>query len=76
MMERYGNIGRGSGVSEYELGTDYIKVKFSDGSTYLYSYRKPGSYHVDQMKNIAQNGIGLNSYINKNVKFKYESKLI
>lgn len=74
-MERYGNIGRDSGVLEYEIGANYIKVKFSDGSIYLYSYRKPGDYHVEQMKNLAQNGVGLNSYINKNVKHKYESKL-
>ena len=74
-MEKYKNIGRGSGVSEYEIGADYIKVKFCDASTYLYSYRKPGNYLVEQMKNLAQNGVGLNSYINRNVKYKYESKL-
>jgi hypothetical protein len=42
-MERYRNIGGDSGVSAYEIGTDYIRVKFSGtGRTYTYSYRKEG----------------------------------
>ena len=75
-MEKYGNYGRDSGVLEFEIGEDYIKVKFSDSSLYLYSYQKPGSPHVEKMKILAKNGIGLNSYINTKVKFQYETKLI
>ena len=72
-MESYRNIGRDSGVSTYEIGTDYIKVKFSGTSrTYTYSYRKAGSYHVETMKRLAQSGKGLNSYINKHVKNLYD----
>lgn len=74
-MVRYRNLGGDSGVSAYEIGNDFIKVQFSDDSIYLYSYRKPGSIHVEQMKVLAQNGNGLNSYINKKVKYKYEYKL-
>ena len=34
-MERYNNIGGDSGVSAYEIGDDYIIVKFSGtGRTY------------------------------------------
>ena len=71
-MERYGNRGGDSGVSAYEIGSDYIRVRFSSGSTYTYSYRKAGQRHVDAMKRLAINGSGLNSYINSNVKFKYD----
>jgi hypothetical protein len=72
-MERYSNIGGDSGVSAYEIGVDYIKVKFSGtGKTYTYSYRKAGSHHVENMKNLAQSGNGLNSYINRNVKYLYD----
>ena len=74
-MVRYRNLGGDSGVSAYEIGNDFIKVQFSDGFIYLYSYRKPGSIHVEQMKILAQNGNGLNSYINEKVKYKYEYKL-
>lgn len=72
-MERYRNIGGDSGVSAYEIGTEYIKVKFSGtGRTYTYSYRKAGVHHVENMKTLAQNGDGLNSYINKHVKYLYD----
>ncbi|MCL2311779.1 MAG: hypothetical protein FWC41_04725 [Firmicutes bacterium] len=72
-MEKYSNIGRDSGVSAYEIGTDYIKVKFSGtGRTYTYSYRKAGDHHVENMKKLAQSGNGLNSYINRNVKHLYD----
>ena len=72
-MERFSNIGGDSGVSAYEIGYDYIKVKFSGISrTYTYSYRKAGSYHVENMKRLAQSGNGLNKYINKHVKCLYD----
>ncbi|MDR1199733.1 MAG: hypothetical protein LBK94_12115 [Prevotellaceae bacterium] len=72
-MERYSNIGGDSGVSAYEIGHDYLKVKFSGtGKTYTYSYRRAGSHHVENMKNLARNGKGLNSYINRHVKYLYD----
>jgi hypothetical protein len=72
-MERYRNSGGDSGVSAYELGSDYIRVKFGGNSRiYTYSYRKAGRSHVEQMKGLAQGGSGLNSYINKHVKFLYD----
>lgn len=71
-MQRYANRSGGSGVSAYEIGTNYIRVMFSTGSIYQYSYRKAGQYHVDKMKTLAIQGSGLNSYINNNVKFKYD----
>lgn len=74
-MENYKNLGGTSGVKAFEIGNDFIKVKFSDNSIYKYSYLKPGSNHVERMKTLAKNGSGLNSYINLNVKFTYEAKL-
>lgn len=72
-MERYRNSGGDSGVYGYEIGSDFIRVKFSGNSrTYTYSYRKAGRSHVEQMKVLAQGGSGLNSYINKHVKFLYD----
>lgn len=71
-MERYTNRSGGSGVSSYEIGPDYIRVRFSSGSTYRYSYRKAGQSHVENMKRLASGGSGLNSYINSYVKFKYD----
>lgn len=71
-MEKYANRSGQSGVSAYEIGLNYILVKFSSGDVYQYSYRKAGQYHVENMKRLAVKGSGLNSYINTNVKFKYD----
>lgn len=72
-MERYRNSGGDSGVSAYEIGSDYITVKFSGTARiYRYSYRKAGLNHVETMKQLAQSGSGLNSYINKHVKNLYD----
>ncbi len=72
-MEGYRNRGGDSGVSAYEIGTDYIKVKFAGNPrTYTYSHRKAGSSHVDNMKRLAKSGSGLNSYINRYVKYLYD----
>jgi hypothetical protein len=71
-MERYQNFGGDSGVSAYEIGSDYIRVRFSTGAVYSYSYRKAGGAHVERMKALARNGSGLNSYINRYAKFLYD----
>lgn len=71
-MEKYSNSSGNSGIYGFEIGNDYIRVKFNTGSTYTYSYRKAGSMHVENMKSLARNGAGLNSYINNFVKFKYD----
>jgi len=72
-MERYANRSGGSGVSAYEIGGDFITVKFSGTfRTYTYSYRRAGSTHVENMKRLAQTGSSLNSYINRHVKNLYD----
>lgn len=73
-MERYRNSSGNSGVYGYEVGNDFIRVKFTGNSKiYQYSYQgKAGSYHVENMKTLARNGSGLNSYINSYVKYKYD----
>lgn len=73
MMEKYRNSSGNSGVYGYEIGIDYIRVKFAGTSKiYTYSYRKAGTEHVEKMKILARNGSGLNSYINNFVKYKYD----
>ena len=71
-MEHYGNLSGDSGVYAYEIGSSYIVVQFNTGATYRYSYAKAGNYHVEQMKQLARRGSGLNSYINRNVKYLYD----
>jgi hypothetical protein len=71
-MKKYKNASGNSGVSEYEIGYDWIKVRFTSGQFYKYSYNKAGRHHVEQMKILAQRGGGLTTYINKNVKDLYD----
>lgn len=72
-MERYRNSSGNSGVSAYEIGPDYILIKFSGNSRiYRYSYQKAGQHHVETMKRLAQRGSGLNSYVNRYVKNLYD----
>lgn len=72
-MERYRNATGSSGVSAYEIGADYITVKFSGTARpYRYSYQRAGQRHVEQMKLLASRGSGLNGYINQYVKNLYD----
>lgn len=72
-MERYRNFGGNSGVHSFEIGTDYILVKFFETvRIYRYSYQRAGMNHVENMKRLAISGNGLNSYINKFVRNLYD----
>jgi len=73
-MEKYKNIKGDSGVVFYELGDGFIRVMFSDGAIYLYTDQSAGVYNINQMKILAANGDGLNSFINQNVRKKYARK--
>lgn len=74
-METYQNYGGSSGISGYEIGDDYIVVQFNDGSQYLYNYSVTGQRNVEEMKTLAIEGEGLNSFINTNVRKRYAKKL-
>lgn len=73
-MESYRNLGGDSGVEAYEIGQDFIKVQFSDGSVYMYTYASAGAGNIEQMKQLAANGRGLNSFINTVVRNDYAWK--
>jgi hypothetical protein len=72
-MKPYANRGGSSNVESYEIGEDFIAVKFR-GTTkiYVYSYSTTGAYNVDSAKQLAENGSGLNSYIMLNMKNDFE----
>ena len=70
-MEIYKNLSRDSGVTHYEIGEDYIDVKFIGKSTiYIYSNSRTGKRHIDKMKILAMNGQGLCTYITQNPSVK------
>lgn len=73
-MESYKNLSGTSAVAAFEQGVDYIKVRFSDGSVYHYTHSSAGAGNISHMKALAVRGLGLNSFINTTVKYKYASK--
>jgi hypothetical protein len=74
-MPLYRDINGDSGVHSYEIKDGSIIVHFERGGSYLYTNVKPGAMHVAEMKRLAENGDGLNAYINKFVRENYAAKL-
>lgn len=74
-MTIYRNLGGDSGIRSFETTSTSIEVTFRDGSVYLYDYSKPGKTAVDKMIELANNGQGLNEYINRHVGKKYSRKI-
>jgi hypothetical protein len=65
-MKVYRDINANSGISAYDYGVDWIKVRFKDGKTYEYQASKIGLAYITAMKELADAGDGLNSYIMRN----------
>lgn len=63
-MRPYGNRGGDSGVAAYETGPDYIRVQFTTGAVYLYTYASCGQRNCESMKSLADDGHGLHAFIN------------
>ena len=74
-MERYRNRGGDSGIVSYQIGPSFIKVKFSDGAIYIYTNQSAGNANIEYMKQLAIDGEGLNSFINRRVRKCYARKL-
>jgi hypothetical protein len=73
-MPKYIDIDGDSNVESYETTPTSMTVWFNKTSRpYTYSYEGgAGMEHVEKMKLLATHGDGLNAYINKHVKFKYD----
>jgi len=76
-MEKYPNKSGDSGVTHYEIGGDYIAIRFKNKfETYIYSNSKIGKQHLAKMKKLAISGKGLSSYISQHpvVKNNYSKR--
>jgi hypothetical protein len=74
-MERYKNLKGNSGIMSYDIGRASIIVTFQGGHTYLYNYAVTGKVHIEKMKKLAREGIGLSTYISRHVKDRYAEQL-
>ncbi len=72
-MEPYANVSGNSGVTFYELGSDFVRVWFADAA-YVYDYRSAGAANVERMKRLARQGRGLSTFISTAVRNRYASK--
>lgn len=71
-MTLYRSICGNSGVYSYEIGSDYIDVRFKETpQIFRYSYLSAGKENIEKMKELAENGYGLYSFINMHVKELY-----
>ncbi|CAK2775165.1 KTSC domain-containing protein [Vibrio crassostreae] len=73
-MQRYSNRGGNSNVHSFEVTADSITVMFNDRAHYLYTNSSTGAAHVKKMKQLAEIGRGLNSYIVRTVKTNFARK--
>ena len=71
-MQNYLNLSGRSGVKAFVIGNDFIRVMFSTGRIYTYSYHSAGIEKVEEMKRLAIRGCGLNSFIMKRARYNYE----
>jgi len=73
-MEQYRNLAGDSGVVAYESGLDFIRVQFTSGETYLYTYESTGANAIEMMKTLAEQGRGLSTFISRTVKGAFAAK--
>ena len=73
-MQQYGGNSKKHGVRAFEIGPDSIDVEFTSGWIYHFSYQKPGQPRVEKMKQLAESGHGLSTFISKHVKNRFESR--
>lgn len=63
-MKPYPDRTGDSGISAYEAGRSWIRIRFKHGGTYEYGASIIGAGHVRALKRLAESGLGLNTYIN------------
>ncbi|SIT44272.1 conserved hypothetical protein [Paraburkholderia ribeironis] len=69
-MERYRNLSGDSGVDAYEIGDEFVKVRFRSGDVYWYTQASVGARHVAALKCLARRGQGLSAYISQHPEVK------
>jgi hypothetical protein len=62
-VERYRNLSGNSGVEAFEIGPDFIGVRFRTGTVYWYTEASVGADHLHQLQRLAARGEGLSTYI-------------
>jgi len=72
-MQKYKN--GNSGLIAFQIGVDFIKVKFKDCNVYKYTFSSAGIENINRMKELAMIGEGLSTFISIKVKDAFEKKV-
>lgn len=64
-MEPYRNLSGDSGVEAFEIGDDFVAVRFKSGTVYWYTAASVGARHLAALKRLAERGQGLSTYISQ-----------
>jgi hypothetical protein len=75
-MRHYKNLSGDSGVTAYESGPGWIKIRFNNGTVYLYSDASAGVDNIAQMQCLAEAGRGLSTYIAQKVHEGFAKRLL
>jgi len=75
-MQRYADHSGRSGIIAFELGEDYLDVRFTSGDVYRYTSRRPGAQDLAHMKELALRGEGLSTFISRHIGVRYDSKRV
>ena len=76
VMKKYLNKEGHSGVTGYEISTSAISVEFNYNTVYLYTYKSAGKKVIEKMKELAEAGRGLSTYISQTVRENFEKKVL
>ena len=74
-MKRYRNLDGNSGVTAYQCGDGFIRIRFVNGDIYEYTDKATGPEHVANMQQLARAGHGLATYVSRFVHDAYARKL-
>lgn len=63
-VKPYRNLSGDSGVVGYEIGRNFIRVRFRANGDYRYELGRVGRKHLHALQKLAEAGKGLATYIN------------
>jgi len=63
-VKAYLNQSNDAGILAYEYGSDWIRIRFSNGEIYEYTSARIGRANLNRMKRLAEIGDGLTTFIN------------
>ena len=69
-MQRYRNYSGTSGIRSFEIGEDFIVLKWAGDELFRYTYTSVGKENVEVMKQLAIKGSHLNAFINRHPEIK------